>query len=158
MKKLLKTIRHYYLFFIALAMSAVALGLQLGGHGNIANILLIATAAFELFPLLAGMFRDIREGKYGVDILAATAIVTAVIMHEYWAGVVIVLMLTGGEALEDHAGHRAERELDALLTRAPQKAHILRGSRKGNEVEVDVSASEVKAGDKVIIRAGELVP
>lgn len=156
MKKLLKTIRHYYLFFIALAASAAALALTLAGEKSAANGILIATAVFELIPLLRGMVHDLRDGKYGVDILAATAIVTAIIMHEYWAGMVIVLMLTGGEALEDYAEHRAERELDALLTRAPQKAHVLRGPKGGKEV--DVKASEVVAGDKLVIRAGELVP
>src|SRR5690606_25523206 len=72
---------------------------------------------------------------------------------EYWAGMVIVLMLTGGQALEDYAGHRAEHELDALLTRAPQKARILRGGK-----EVEVKVSEVRTGDMLIIRPGELVP
>lgn len=153
MKKIWKTIRHYPLFFIAVAASSVALALTLTGRSTAANWILIATALLELVPLLRGMLHDIRAGKYGVDILAATAIITSVLLQEYWAGIVIVLMLTGGEALEDYAEHRAERELNALLTRAPQKARVLRG-RKETEVNID----EVRVGDKVIIRAGELVP
>jgi hypothetical protein len=137
MKKLLRTIKHYKLFFLALLASAAALGLQLSGQKEPAKWLLIAITAFELCPLLWGMYKDLRDGKYGVDILAATAIATAVIMGEYWAGVVIVLMLTGGEALEDYAEHRAERELSALLTQAPRQAHVLRGRK-----EVDVKASK----------------
>jgi heavy metal translocating P-type ATPase len=99
------------------------------------------------------MVQDLREGTYGIDILAATAIIVSVVMHEYWAGMVIVLMLTGGESLEDYAEHRARRELDSLLSRAPQKARVLRGKQ-----EVEVAASEVREGDKIVIRPGEVVP
>ncbi|HEX7963295.1 MAG TPA: heavy metal translocating P-type ATPase, partial [Candidatus Saccharimonadales bacterium] len=104
-------------------------------------------------PFLVGIWRDMRAGKYGVDILAAVAILSSVLLHQFWAGIVIVLMMTGGDALEDYANHRAERELDALLTRAPQKARVLRGRK-----EVEVAATEVRKGDKLIIRPGELVP
>lgn len=153
MKKLLSTLKHYNLFFGALVASAVALTCEILGLHTIAHWLIIVAVAVELVPLLVGMVRDIRSGTYGVDILAATAIITSVVLKEYWAAIVVVLMLTGGKALEDYAEHRAERELDALLTRAPQKARILRGRK-----EVEVKASDVRTGDKIVIRPGELVP
>lgn len=153
MKRLWRILRHYYLFFAGLAAGAVALGLTLGGADTAAKWVLIIAIAAELVPLVWGMLQDLRYGKYGVDILAATAIITALVMGEYWAGLVIVLMLTGGQALEDYAGHRAENELAALLERAPQKARIVRGRK-----EIEVSASDVQTGDKLIIRSGELVP
>jgi heavy metal translocating P-type ATPase len=146
-------VSHYYLFFVALSVLVVALGLTLGGFSAMADVLLIGIIVAELLPLLWGMLQDLRQGKYGVDILAATAIITAVVMGEYWAGLVIVLMLTGGQALEDYAGHRAENELEALLKRAPHKARVVRGRK-----EVEVKASEVREGDKIIVRAGEIVP
>ncbi len=62
-------------------------------------------------------------------------------------------MLTGGESLEDFAEHRARSELDALLERAPQMAHAIRKRKT-----VDVKASELRAGDQIIIKPGELVP
>lgn len=145
-------IQHYYLFSLALMGAAIALALDLTGHDTIAHWLLIIIMAAELIPLLWRMVRDLQEGTYGVDILAATAIVTAIIMHEYWAGLVIVLMLSGGQSLEDYAEGRARRELDALLNRAPQTARVLRGRN-----EVKVKASEVQPGDKLVIRPGEVV-
>jgi heavy metal translocating P-type ATPase len=99
------------------------------------------------------MFRDLQEGTYGIDILAATAIITSVIMRQYWAAIVVVIMLTGGEALEDYAENRAKTELSALLNKAPKLAHLLK-----NNKEIDVPASKVQAGDKLIIRPGEVVP
>lgn len=153
LRKAWRLLAHRYLVSIAMLGAAVAFGLDLAGHDTLAHWLLIVVMVGELVPLLVGMVRDMREGTYGVDILAATAIVTAIIMGEYWAGIVIVLMLTGGESLEDYAEHRARRELDALLTRAPQKAHVVRGQQ-----ELEVKASEVRAGDTLIIRPGEVVP
>lgn len=153
MKRLLRTLRHYYLFFIALFGGLLALPFELTGVDDVALVLVTLTTLVELVPLLRGMVQDLRSGTYGVDILAAAAIATALIMREYWAALVVVLMLTGGKALEDFAEHRAERELEALLKRAPQKAHVLRGRK-----EVEVKASEVHTGDKIIIRPGELVP
>jgi heavy metal translocating P-type ATPase len=153
MKQLMKTLKHYYLFSAALVASAVALPLDLLSYDTIAHWMLIVTSLAALMPLLWGMWQDLRSGTYGVDILAATAIISSVLLHQYWAGIVVVLMLTGGEALENYANHRAERELEALLSRAPQQAHVLRGRK-----EITIKASEVRKGDKLVIRPGELVP
>jgi heavy metal translocating P-type ATPase len=153
LKKIWKAAKHRYLLSIALLGAGVALGLDLAGLDRLSHVLLTIVLVGELIPLLYGMIRDIRVGTYGVDILAATAIVVAVVMQEYWAAMVIALMLTGGEALEDYAEHRARRELDALLSQAPQKARILRGRK-----EVEVRASEVRPGDKIVVRPGEVVP
>ncbi|MGG7382293.1 hypothetical protein ACQ7B2_27245, partial [Escherichia coli] len=79
--------------------------------------------------------------------------VTSVILHQQWAAIVIVLMLTGGEALEDFAERRAHRELTELLKRAPQQAHVLRGRKV-----LDVAASSVQIGDKIMVMPGETVP
>jgi heavy metal translocating P-type ATPase len=62
-------------------------------------------------------------------------------------------MLTGGEALEDYAEHRAKSELNALLKNAPQRARVI---RKGKTLEIKVS--EIHINDKIVIDAGDLVP
>jgi heavy metal translocating P-type ATPase len=146
-------LRQYKLFSLAAATLVFGLILQFTGHARLAHLLLGAVSLVELTPLLAGMWQDLRSGRYGIDILAAIAIFSSVILGQYWAAIVIVIMLTGGEALEDYAEHRARSELDALLKHAPQKATLL---RKGKEVRVSVA--EIHVGDKIIIKAGELVP
>lgn len=153
MKKLFQFVRHYWQFSFISVVTVVALGLQFAGLSTAVHIILGIAAGLSILPLAWGMIQDIRDGTYGVDILAITAIAVAVVMHEYWAAIVIVLMLTGGESLEDYAEHRAKRELDALLSRAPQKAIILKGDK-----EVTVRISEVRVGDKVVIRPGDVVP
>ena len=100
------------------------------------------------------MVRELRRGTFGVDILAVTAIVASVVVGEYWAAIVIVLMLTGGEALEDYAANRAKRDLTALLSRAPQLGHRLLADGSTEDVPIEA----VVPGDRVVVRANEVVP
>ncbi|HSX35324.1 MAG TPA: heavy metal translocating P-type ATPase [Patescibacteria group bacterium] len=153
MKKILRIIRHYYLLFAALIFSVTALPVDLFVSHTAAHWILGSAVLLEVIPLLWRMVQHLRDGAYGVDILAATAIITSVVMKQYWAGMVLVLMLTGGEALEDYAGHRAESELKALLSRAPQKARVIRGHKT-----LDIPAKDVQIGDKIIVRPGEVIP
>lgn len=153
MRRMIHFVKEYKLFAFGLVAALAALVLDLTGLDSAAHWVLGIAAVIELIPLVWGMIQDVRYGTYGVDLLAATAIATSVIMHEYWAAIVIVLMLTGGESLEDYAEKRASRELDALMTRAPQKAHLLKGRN-----ETDVAVKTLVAGDKIVIRPGEIVP
>jgi magnesium-transporting ATPase (P-type) len=146
-------LKKYKLFAFALLSLVIGIILYFSNLPKEARYLLSFIAIVETIPLLWGMFQDLRVGTYGIDILAATAIVSSVALNQYWAAIVIVIMLTGGEALEDYAEHRAETELDALLKRAPQIAHVLRGGKV-----MDVKVSKVEIGNKIIIKPGELVP
>lgn len=153
MKQVLRFLRHYKLFSLALLAVIAGLILELTGQHHAAHWLIGIVALVEAVPLLVDMVQDLRSGRYGIDILAITAIVTAVILHEEWAAIVVAVMLTGGTSLEAFAERRAHGELTALLARAPQLAHVIR-SRK----LLDVKASEVRASDTIVVRPGELVP
>ncbi|HVW23159.1 MAG TPA: heavy metal translocating P-type ATPase [Candidatus Saccharimonadales bacterium] len=153
MKRVLRFVREYNMFVLALLALIASLILQFTHHAVIAHWVLGIVSLIEVLPLLWDMWQDIRSGSYGIDILAATAIVVSVILHQPWAAIVVVLMLTGGESLEDFAEHRARTELDALLEKAPRQAHVL---RKGQVV--DVKVSEIHSGDKLVIKPGEVVP
>ncbi|MUH53459.1 MAG: cadmium-translocating P-type ATPase, partial [Actinobacteria bacterium] len=85
---------------------------------------------------------------------AVTAILATIIVGEFWASLVIVLMLTGGEALEDYAEGRAERELSSLLEHVPHVAHRYRA----DGTTEDVAASRVVIGDRLLVRPSEIVP
>ncbi len=153
MRTIGRFLKRYKHFSLVAVTAIVGLILQLSGQAEISRWLVSAVALASCWPLLRDMWHDFRSGSYGIDILAVTAIVTAVILGEYWAAIVIVIMLTGGEALEDYAEHRAKSELSALLKRAPRTATVLRGRKT-----VQVAASEVKAGDKIILKPGEVIP
>ncbi|MSW98040.1 MAG: HAD-IC family P-type ATPase, partial [Actinobacteria bacterium] len=153
MRSLVRRIRDYPALTGALVAAAVGGGLDLAGYHVWAQWGISAFAI--LVALLEGvaMVRSIVRGKWGIDVLAITAIVATVVVGEYWAALIIVIMFTGGEALETFAAGRAKRELTALLNRTPLIAHRLK-----NDEPEDVPVGEVELGDRLIVRPGELVP
>jgi heavy metal translocating P-type ATPase len=154
MKKFWGSVVHYWRFALTIAAGVYALLLAfLFDLPDAAKWLVSGYAIFISLFLVVDMIQTLREGRYGVDILAITAIIATLAVGQYWASLVIVFMLTGGETLEDFAAHRARRELSALLERAPSIAHVL---RKGETVDVSISA--VRPGDIVIIKPHETVP
>jgi heavy metal translocating P-type ATPase len=146
-------VRSYKLFSFAMLAVITAAALQLSKQQPSANSILALASVIALFPLVTRMIKDIRDGTYGVDILAALAIGTSVVLQQYWAAIIVVIMLTGGESLEVFAARRARSELRDLLKRAPQQAHVV---RKGKVM--DVRASAIIERDKIIIKPGEVVP
>ena len=109
-----------------------------------------------LVGLLEGvrMVRSLLARHIGLDVLAVTAIFATLAVGEYWASIIIVLMLTGGEALEDAAAHRAKRQLTSLLDNVPQVAHRL--DDDGRIIDVPIGA--VTPGDRLVVRPGEIIP
>ena len=71
------------------------------------------------------MVKALKAGQWGLDILAVVAMVATLAVEEYLAGLIIALMLTGGEALEEMAADRASRELNSLINRRPTFANVL---------------------------------
>ncbi|KJL22193.1 Cadmium, zinc and cobalt-transporting ATPase [Microbacterium oxydans] len=108
---------------------------------------------------LIGMVRDVLHGHVGLDILAVVAMVATLAVGEYIAALIIVLMLSGGEALEDFAGRRAKRDLSALLDRSPRIAHVLVHPDSPDSDEArDVPIDDVAVGDVLLVRPSEIVP
>jgi heavy metal translocating P-type ATPase len=155
--RMIKKVRRFFSEYKALGFTIVAiligLVLDLMGYDTAAHWLLGIAAIIGVLPLLWEMTETIRDGGYGIDILAATAIITAVVLHQYWTAIVIVLMLTGGRALEDYAERRAKSELHSLLSHKPRQAHLIKGTRT-----IDVPVKQVQAGDRLVIMPGEVVP
>jgi heavy metal translocating P-type ATPase len=118
------------------------------------RILASAYAAVIVVLRAGGMVRALREGRWGIDLLALMAIASTVAVGEYLAALVVILMLTGGEALENFAQGRAARELRSLLDRAPRFAH-----REGAAAVLeDTPIGDVVPGDVLMVRPSELVP
>ena len=153
MKRIVRYLRDNKWLSLAILALVVGLVLEFSGQKTAAHWVLGVIAIIEVLPILWGMTQDIRSGKYGIDILAVTAIIASVWLGQYWAAIVVVIMLTGGESLEKFAEHRTHAELDALLKTAPQKAHLIRKNKT-----LDVAVSELHPGDRIIIKPGEVVP
>lgn len=154
MRSLAAAVRHYPLVALTLLVGLVALALNWSAASApvpwILALFSLAVAAREVLS----MVRRLLRREFGLDVLAVIAIIATLAVEEYWASIVIVLMLTGGEALEDFAAGRAQRELKALLRRVPQIAH--RFVESGELVDVPVTA--VVVGDRLVVRPSEIVP
>lgn len=103
--------------------------------------------------LLMEIFEDWKSGRYGVDILAVIAIVSTILINNYWAEWMILVMSTGGETLEDYATGQASKELRSLLNNTPRLANKL---VNGKITEVNVE--DLNIGDLVLIKPGQQVP
>lgn len=147
-------VRRYPVVGLALVVAAI------GGILEWAAMPVAAAWTLSLFGLAIAaregwqMVRAMLRGHIGLDVLAVTAIIATVAVGEHWASLVIVFMLSGGEALEDFAAGRAERELSALLAHVPQVAHRYRAD---GSLE-DVAVSQVAVGDRLLVRPSEIVP
>jgi P-type E1-E2 ATPase len=104
-------------------------------------------------PIVWDTFRGMLRKHFASDIVAMMAIVAAILLNDALPGVVIVIMQSGGKALEDYAFRRASSSLDALLARSPRFAH----RRKGASIE-EINVSDIQVGDLLVVRPGDLVP
>lgn len=121
-------------------------------------------ASYSLYPLyitlavgggilVFNLLWKLATFNFGSDLLAGMSIVTAIFLEEYLAGSLVVLMLSGGETLENYAIKTASRMLDVLAKRAPTTAH----RQKGNLIE-DIPVNEIVVGDAILIFPHEICP
>ena len=104
-------------------------------------------------PLVYDLLQKLAAREFGSDLLAGLSVITAVLLGEYLVGAIVVLMLSGGAALEYYATRRASAVLDALARRMPTIAHRQTGSSM-----TDIALSEITLGEKLIILPHEICP
>ena len=114
---------------------------------------LFVTLVVGGLPLVAELGLKAIKREFGSDLLGGIAIVTAVLLGEYLAGSIIVLMLSGGEALESYALRSASSVLAALAKRVPSIAH-----RKTGGQIFDVALAEVEIGETLVIYPHDICP
>ncbi len=119
----------------------------------IANWPLWITLCFGGTPLVLDLIKKALNRQFGSDLLAGISIVVSVLLGEYLAGSLVVLMLSGGEALESFAIRRASSVLAALAKRMPNKAH-----RKSADGVVDVAIDQINIGDELVVFPHEICP
>lgn len=105
-------------------------------------------------PLVLQLALKALHREFGSDLLAGISIITAVLLGEYLAGALVVLMLSGGEALEQFAVGRASSVLQALARRMPSIAHR---RRDGGELQ-DVALDSIRIGDELVLFPHEICP
>ena len=114
---------------------------------------LLATLVVGGLPLIYDLLRKLLKREFGSDLLGGISIITSILLGEYLAGSIIVLMLSGGEALESYALRSASSVLAALAKRMPSVTH-----RKRAAEILDVALADIAVGDTLIIYPHEICP
>jgi heavy metal translocating P-type ATPase len=148
-----KRAARYALVAIPIAGLSLGLAAWLAGQPTLAQWAWALGAAPVVVALAVAIVRDVLAGRFGVDAVAFVSMSAALALGEALAAVVVAIMYAGGNVLEAIAVARAERDLRSLVDRAPRIAH----RRLDQRIE-DVPIEAVAIGDRLLVRAGEVVP
>jgi cation transport ATPase len=152
-RRIWQALRNYPIPLGALTLLLVSLVLWLVGRAELANWTLMVIVLMGGIPLLWDTLKHIIHREFSVDFIAILAITGSLLLNEYLAGAFIVLMLSGGEALEAFALRRARTSLSALAERAPRTAHIWQGDQL-----ISIPAEAVEVDMVIVVKPGELIP
>lgn len=133
---------------LAVAGALALLQLELG-----VDIALILVAVVPLLPLISEMLEKLRRRQPGVDIIAFLAVAASLMLGELLTAAIIGVMLATGQFLEQFAAGKAQRELTALIQRAPRTAQLVLG---GTVETVDID--QIRRGDRLLVKSGEVIP
>jgi heavy metal translocating P-type ATPase len=123
------------------------------GHSGVASLIWRGATAPVLAALTFSILRDFWRGRIGVDAVALVSMSAALVLDEPLAAIVVAIMYSGGNVLEDFARGRAQRDLKALADRAPRAAR-----RKVDDGFTEIPVTEVTVGEELLVRAGEVLP
>ncbi len=141
------------LLAIAAIASHLVLRFIVHAQAEVSQLPLLAALGLGGVPLVWDLLAKLFRREFGSDLLAGISIVTSVILDEYLAGTLVVLMLSGGEALEAYAVRSASSVLQALAKRMPSIAH-----RKRNSTVEDVALKDVQIGDVLLVLPHDICP
>ncbi len=139
---------------ILAGMATAWLAPHLGAAPEQRPLILHAVVLITAAPLAIELLWQIAKGNFGVDILAFLSIASAFLLRQEWVAAVVILMLSGGKALEEFSTRRASSVLRALARRMPQIAHRYAAEDRLEDVSIDTIA----VGDPLVIYPHELCP
>ncbi len=139
---------------LIIAIALFSAVLEFGfGLALVAQVIITVTGTLIALSMLKEMIKTLRSGSYGVDLLAITAVAATLAVGQYWAAMIVLIMLVGGDSLEDYASKKAHTELKALLDNSPQTAHKVVADKL-----IDIKVDEANIGDQLVVKPGETVP
>ncbi len=138
---------------LCLAAIVVHLGLRFGGGEAWDNISLHIALGLGGLPVLWKLLQRLIRFEFGSDLIAGVSIVTSVLLEEYLAGTIVVLMVSGGETIESYAVRSASSVLRALARRMPSKAH-----RRVDGQVSDVGLDDIVINDVLVLFPHEICP
>jgi heavy metal translocating P-type ATPase len=140
--------------FILAGMLAAWSGPYVFREPQSTNVLLLISSLLASIPLCVELAQAVSKRNFSVDVLAFLSIASSLILGQYWVAAIVILMLSGGKALEEYATHRASSVLNALARRMPQIAHRV---EPGGSL-VDVPIEDIAVGENLAVHPHELCP
>jgi heavy metal translocating P-type ATPase len=143
-----------YIALLAAVGIAAHLALRYLAHtSERAQLAPLLLALIGAVPILIVLARKLWAREFGSDLLAGISIIASALLGQYLVAAIIVLMLSGGAALEQFATRRASSVLDALAKRMPQIAH----RKRDGKIE-DIPLSAIAINDRLIVFPHEICP
>ena len=140
--------------FISAAMALAAILTWVAHQPQAGRRVLLVSVILAGLPIILNPIAQILRGNFSVDLLAVLSIVTSLLLGQYWVAAIVILMLSGGEALEDHATRRASSVLAALAKRMPQTAHLAAADGSMTDIAID----QIVVGNLLRIFPHEICP
>lgn len=152
-ERLDKTQISVFVFYCLLTIISGILSLIGFEPTSISSYLALIAAVMGGALILYGSVRSLLEGDLTVDFLASIAIFASIAIEQYLAAAIVVVMLNGGELVEDYASQKASIAVEQLIHATPMTARVY---RDGMEVEIPVE--DVQVGDRILVKLGEKIP
>lgn len=101
--------------------------------------------------VVKGAWRGIAKQRFlNIDALVVIASTGAIYLNELPEAAAVVFFFSLAEVFEEYGINRSRRALQALMHKSPQTATLLNGT--------NLSVADVKVGQVVSVRPGELIP
>lgn len=163
--KFFSFLKNYYLLLSVLVFGTLSLILQYGANQKLAAsiIIYILAGIFSLHLIVEMIKKIVIEHQFGVDLLALTSIIFVlfvdeefygVIVEGYWSSLLIMLMASSGQTLENFANKRAINELSILVNNSPTIVHLQTSDNNYDDTPID----SCKVGDIFLVKPNEIVP
>ena len=92
---------------------------------SVGKTIIVILVLYTSLVSLRNMIKNLLRGTLGIDLLAFVALLATLFIGEFWASYLIVVMVWTGEAIEDFAHMKAQRNLSLLVSAAPKTAHLM---------------------------------
>lgn len=141
---------------VRIVISGIALVISLGKWITLPFGIDMAWIAIILcgIPIIVGAVTAvIKEHDITADVLVSLALIGSLIAKEFFAAGEVAFIMEIGSALEDYTSAKAKKGIQKLIQLMPEMVRI----RCGNEEKM-VPVEDIKAGDTIIVLAGETIP
>lgn len=130
------------------------LGLKQFGYEMPSLVLIYTLIILGSYQLFIEIFESLKRGQFALDYIAVAAIIIAIYSDQILVGAVIALMLATGQELEKYGSQKAKESLTALVDRIPSQVFVV--GKNGESLKREIS--EVKKGEQILVRKGEIIP